>query len=248
MTADKSGRPQNNLLRRFGASDYKLLSPHLDIASVAADEVLFNQGDDVDTVYFPCGASVACFVLVIEDGREVEVVQIGREGAVGGIVSHGRLPAFSRVVVRLGGAFARLPIARLQTAKAQSESMMNLFARYADCMLAQNLQSSACNASHSIEQRAAKWILSATDRTGSNSVPFSHEQLARMLGIGRSYATRVIQTFRAQGILQTRRRELHVLDGAALRSKSCGCDEAVRSHFAEVLRDLYPAPSAGARR
>jgi CRP-like cAMP-binding protein len=65
-------------------------------------------------------------------------------------------------------------------------------------MLAQVFQSTACNAIHSIEQRTAKWILSARERTGDDLVPLTHEQLSTMLGVGRSYASRVIQTFKAE--------------------------------------------------
>jgi CRP-like cAMP-binding protein len=243
-----SGRPRNNLLRHLSESDYALVAPYIEIVSLAANEVLYNPGDEIDTAYFPCEGSAASFVLVIEDGREVQVVLIGREGAVGGIVSHGRLPAFSRIVVRLSGPFARLSIARLQMARDRSRSLTDVFARYADCLLAQTIQSGACNAAHSIEQRAAKWILAAVDRTGRTTVSFSHEQLATMLGAGRSYATKVIQGFRAQGILETRRAELEVLDGAALRLRSCNCDDAVKSHFTEVLRGVYPGAGVGARR
>jgi CRP-like cAMP-binding protein len=237
---DDSALPRNNLLRSLNERDYALVSPYIEIGSLSANEILFNPGDDVDTIYFPCEDSAICFVLALEDGREVELVLIGREGAAGGIVSHGRLPAFSRIEVRLGGTFVRLPVARMQAAQDQSATLANLFARYADCLLAQTLQSSACNAAHSIEQRAAKWILATIDRTGREAIPFSHEQLATMLGVGRSYATRVIQAFRAQGILETRRLELRVLDVPALRLKSCGCDKAVRSHFTEVLGQVYP--------
>ena len=54
----------------------------------------------------------------------------------------------------------------------------------------------ACNAIHSIEQRAAKWTASAMERTGaSDTVPLMHEQLATLLGVGRSYTSRVIQIF-----------------------------------------------------
>src|SRR4030088_1410704 len=74
--------------------------------------------------------------------------------------------------------------------------------RYADCMLAQIFQSTACNAIHSIEQRTAKWIIAAMERTeGEDVVPLTHEQLATMLGVNRSYASRVIQTFKAEGVL-----------------------------------------------
>ena len=73
-------------------------------------------------------------------------------------------------------------------------------------MLAQIFQSTACNAIHSIEQRTAKWIISAMERTdGDDVVPLTHEQLATLLGVGRSYTSRVIQTFKAEGVLETRR-------------------------------------------
>jgi hypothetical protein len=41
-------------------------------------------------------------------------------------------------------------------------------------MLAQIFQSTACNAIHSIEQRTAKWIVSAMERAdGDNTVPLT---------------------------------------------------------------------------
>ena len=108
-------------------------------------------------------------------------------------------------MVKVGGPFVRLRVSKLEAAKAKSPTLRNLFARYADCMLAQVFQSTACNAIHSIEQRTAKWIISAMERTDSDLVPLTHEQLSAMLGVGRSYTSRVIQTFKAEGVLETRR-------------------------------------------
>jgi len=238
--SDKAGRPGNNLLRHLSEGDYALIASDIEITWLAPDEILYNPGDQVEAVYFPCENSVACFVLAMDDGRELQVELIGREGALGGVVSGGRLPAFSRMTVRFGGPFARLPAARLEAARNKSPALANIFDRYADCLLAQILQGSACNAAHSIEQRAAKWILTTMGRTQRDVVPLSHEQLSTMLGVGRSYASRVIIGFRAQGILETRRMEFRVLDEASLRTKACTCDETVRSHFAELLPGVYP--------
>src|SRR5262249_17243791 len=139
------------------------------------------------------------------------------------------------------GLFMRIPVARLEAAKAYSFTLRNVFARYANCMMAQMFQSTACNAIHSIEQRTAKWIVSAMERTGdSDTVPLTHEQLATLLGVGRSYASRVIQIFRAEGILDTRRGAIVVRDREALANRGCSCNDAVKSHFEEVLRGVYP--------
>src|SRR6195256_2225793 len=144
-----------------------------------------------------------------------------------------------------GGPVVRLHVGKLDAAKTKSATLRNVFARYADCMLAQIFQSTACNAVHSIEQRTAKWIISAMERTdGDNTVPLTHEQLATMLGVGRSYASRVIQTFKAEGVLETRRGSILIRDREALRIRSCLCNEAVKNHFEEVLRGVYPTEEA----
>jgi Crp-like helix-turn-helix domain len=235
-------RPFNNLLRRLSDADYGLIAPHLIRAEANANDLLYSPGDDVETVHFPCGPALASYLVTNEDGRDVETILVGREGAVGGIVSQGYLPAYTRIVVKFGGPFARLPVAKLEAAKLKSPSIRNIFARYADCMLAQIFQSTACNAIHSIEQRTAKWIISAMERTnGDGAVPLTHEQLATLLGVGRSYASRVIQSFKAEGVLETRRGSILVRNLDGLRLRSCLCNEAVKDHFEEVLRGVYPS-------
>lgn len=239
-------RPDNNLLRRLNAGDFALIAPHLVPDEAEANELLYNPGDDVDTVHFPCGPSLASYLVANEDGRDVETILVGREGAVGGIVSLGYLPAFTRITVKFGGPFARLPVGKLDAAKTTSVSLRNVFARYADCLLAQMFQSTACNAIHSIEQRTAKWIIAAIERTnGDNIVPLTHEQLATLLGVGRSYVSRVIQTFKAEGVLETRRGSILVRNSEALQMRACLCNETVKNHFEEVLRGVYPTEATG---
>ncbi|MBV9559928.1 MAG: Crp/Fnr family transcriptional regulator [Bradyrhizobium sp.] len=244
--AEVDGRPFNNLLRRLDRADFALIEPYLATVQARATDLFYSPGDDVETVYFPCGPSLVSYVVPNEDGRDVETILIGREGAVGGIVSHGFLPAYTRILVKFGGPFARLPISKLEAAKARSATLRNIFSRYADCMLAQIFQSTACNAIHSIEQRTAKWILSAMERTdGSDIVPLTHEQLATLLGVGRSYASRVMQSFKAEGVLETRRGSILVRNREALRLRCCLCNEQVKNHFEEVLRGVYPTPENG---
>jgi hypothetical protein len=239
------GRPYNNLLWQLSASDFALIAPHLAHEEAKANDLLYNPGDNVEIVHFPCGPGLVSYLVPNEDGRDVETILVGREGAVGGIVSQGYLPAYTRIMVKFGGPFVRLHVGKLNAAKTRSATLRNVFARYADCMLAQMFQSTACNAVHSIDQRTAKWIMSALERTtGEDVVPLTHEQLAILLGVGRSYASRVIQTFKAEGVLDTRRGSILVLNREALRSRACLCNESVKNHFEEVLRGVYPAEDA----
>ncbi|MBK1625089.1 MULTISPECIES: Crp/Fnr family transcriptional regulator [Hyphomicrobiales] len=235
-------RPLNNLLRVLKDEDYGLLEPHFQLLHRNSDHVMYNPGDNVDNVYFPCGPALASFLVANEDGEDTETILIGREGAVGGIVSAGRLPAFSRIIVKFEGPFVGLKLTELEAAKQKSRAVRQLFARYADCLVAQMLQSITCNAIHSVDQRAAKWIIATMERTGDHTVPLTHEQLARMLGVGRSYTSRVMQTFKAEGILETQRGSLLVRDHSALHARSCKCNDAVKHHFDAVLKDVYPEP------
>ena len=241
-------RPNNNLLRRLNAADFALIAPHLAHEQAQPGDLLYNPGDDVEIVHFPCGPTLASYLVPNEDGRDVETILVGREGAVGGIVSQGYLPAYTRIMVKFGGPFVRMKVSKLDAAKANSTTLRNVFARYADCMLAQMFQSTACNAIHSIEQRTAKWIISAMERTdGDDVVPLTHEQLATLLGVARSYTSRVMQIFRAEGVLETRRGSILVRDREALQKRACRCNESVKNHFEEVLSGVYPGEEADNR-
>lgn len=242
-TAQPATQTTNNLLGALLPRDQEALRPLLQPWPREAGATLYHPGDTVEFVYFPCGPALASFKVVLADGREVETALVGREGAIGGIVSQGRLPAYARSQVQHGGLFLRMGVAALEAAKRGSPSLHNLFARYADCLMAQIFQAVACNAVHTIEQRTAKWLLSAIDRTGDPEVPLTQEQLAAMLGVGRSYVNRVMRELRGRGVLNTRRGVLRVCDMTALQEASCGCDAALRRHFDEVLRGIYPAES-----
>lgn len=228
-----TGRPQNDLLRQLTHQDFELLAPHLQPIEVDASQILHHAGDSVAAVHFPCGPALLSFAVPVEDDREVESLLVGREGAVG---IAGRTPslAYSRIVVKLGGTLVRLPQRALEQAQQRSATLQEMFARYADCQFAQLLQTAACNAAHSIEQRAAKWIISAHEHIGGAEIPLTHEQLAGMLGVSRSYASRVIQMLKARRILATRRGALLILDASALAARACCCNVWVNRYFDEV--------------
>lgn len=230
----------NNLLRKLSQTDRAELAAVLERCEFESGDVLVDAGDDVAHVYFPCGPSLVSFVVLLDCGRTVETIMIGREGAVGGIVSRGRLPAYARAVVQFGGSFLRAETRAMEAAKERSPALRHFFTRYADCLLAQVFQSVACNAGHTIEQRAAKWLLAAMERTGDQVVPLTQERLAAMLGVGRSYVSRILRDFREQGIVETRRGALVVRDLPAMRAKSCRCNDSVKRHFDAVLAGVYP--------
>ena len=114
--SETAKRPYNNLLRRLSAADYSLVGPHLAPEEARANDLLYSPGDDVEIVHFPCGPSLASYLVPNEDGRDVETILVGREGAVCGIVSEGHLPAYTRIMVKFSGPFMRLHVGKLDAA------------------------------------------------------------------------------------------------------------------------------------
>lgn len=233
--------PRNLLLRALPASALKLLAGEFEEVTLSRGEVLFEPGAEVAQITFPCDGTVAMLLVTMQDGSAIETAMIGHEGAIGGVVSQGYLPAFNRAVVQIGGPALRLNAKHLQAAKQASPAMRNLFTRYADCLLAQVLQSVACNALHPIDQRCAKWLLTLHDRVGDETVPVTQEALADMLGVRRTYLSRVLGGLQEQGLISIGRGRISINDRAALEAAACECHGRVRDHFAEVLGATYVA-------
>lgn len=233
---------RNNLLSALRVEDWALLKPFMEEWTAPMGAVIHHPGDVVRYAYFPCDDSLISYLVVLVDGRAIETALVGREGAIGGFVSTGRLPAYTRAEVQYAGPFLRIDLRDLEAAKVRSPSLRHLFARYADCLMAQVFQSVACNAAHSIEQRMAKWLLATLERTGTKDIPLTQEQLAAMLGVGRSYLSRVINTLKEEKVLSTRRGRVCIEDIAALQGLACECNASVRRHFGEVLSGVYPEP------
>ena len=131
--------------------------------------------------------------LDLNDGRTIEVASIGQEGAVGGIVSCGQAPAFAQAEVMVAGPALKIPMKKIDEAKERSAHIRNLFCRFSDYLLAQVMQSVACNAFHPIEARAARWLLTAQDRAGSR-IELTQEALAGLLGAQRTTVNAVART------------------------------------------------------
>jgi CRP-like cAMP-binding protein len=229
----------NNLLAALRSEELDLIGPEVESFDYGSEKVLYEPGDNVRFCYFPRFGAVATFLIEVGDGVAIETAMVGREGAVGGIVSQGQIPAYARCAVMHEGSFYRIASARLEAVKQQSPHMRHLFARYADCLVAQIFQATACNAAHTIEQRAAKWLTAAVARTGMATIPMTQEQLASMMGIGRSYASRVLQRLKRDGLINTRRGGIELRDPEALAARACSCNRKVDRHFAMVMDGIY---------
>jgi CRP-like cAMP-binding protein len=230
----------NRLLDSLSLRDLRVLAPSLQRLMLDRGTVLLEPGVDVVRVYFPGPGTIAALVLKMRDGKSAEAAMIGTEGALGGVISEGNKPAFARGVAEIAGPALTLSTEALESAKEHSPSLRDHFARYADCLLAQVLQSVACNAVHEFDARLARWLLAAQDRCGQTELKVTQEFLSEMLGVRRTYATRVAGMLEARGSIRRGRGTITIVDRAKLERQACECYGYLRRHFERVLPGVYP--------
>jgi CRP-like cAMP-binding protein len=230
----------NRLLDSLSPRDRRILIPNLRELTLDRGEVLLEPGEDVMQVYFPGPGTIAALVLHLRDGKSAEAAMIGVEGALGGIISNGDKPAFAHGVAEIAGPALRLSTDALEDAKQHSPTLRDHFARYADCLLAQVLQSVACNAVHDFESRLARWLLATQDRCGQTELKVTQDFIAEMLGVRRPYATRIVGQLERGGAVKKGRGTITVVDRAKLERQSCECYAYLRRHFETLLPGVYP--------
>lgn len=202
-----------------------------------AGTVLFEPDALVDAIHFPLGATLAAQVVLLEGGASAEAALIGRDGMIGWQTGCLPTPAFTRILVVQGGTFLRVALSDFVATERQSPTLAAVTARYATCLTAQLLQSVACNAVHSLEQRTARWLLAAADRTRSRYISVTQEQLGALLGAGRSYTSRQLQRFKARDLVRTRRGGIAVLDYEGIVQHACTCHQRIQRYTAATLHN-----------
>jgi len=128
----------------------------------------------------------------------------------------------------------RVPMGALEKAKSQSKFLGNLFCRFSDYLLAEVMQSATCNSFHTIQQRAARWLLTAQDRAGSR-LELTQESLAGLLGVQRTTVNAVARELQDEGLITTRRGVIQVHDRPGLERRSCECYSRVENFFGDIL-------------
>lgn len=234
LTRADSAFAGNRLLSTFAREARALVEPFGTMVEIEADEIVLERGEQVETSIFPVGSTMISMAVELSGGRSVEVASIGREGAVGGIISCGQAPAFSKAKALVGGPAFRVPMKALEDAKQRSPFIGNLFCRFSDYLLAQVMQSAACNTFHSIPERAARWLLHAQDRAGDR-IELTQEAFAGLLGVQRTTVNAVVRELLDAGLISTGRGVIRVTDRAGLKQRACECYQRLEDHFAAVI-------------
>jgi CRP-like cAMP-binding protein len=231
---------QNRLLRALSAEEQKRLLPHLEPISVTLMQELAEAGHRPDHVFFP-ETAVLSMLRCLRDGTRIDAGTVGCEGMAGLDAFGGLDWTPMPIVARVPGSCQRIAVATLQALLPELPTLTTLLDRYTLAFMDQLGQTLACNSLHSIEQRCARWLLTAHDCVGSDEFHLTHETLAQMLAVRRAGVTVAAISFQRAGLLTYSRGRVTILDRAGLERVACECHEVAGARMERFL-DL---PSAG---
>src|SRR5947209_5497927 len=217
------GDSQNLLLASLPVEEYRRIAQSLDVVPLKLKNIIHRAGEPIEHVYFP-GGGFCSMLTVLQDGGMVEVATIGREGMVGvsAVLDGGRVPSCAMVQAESATSY-RLTVDALRRETNRHGALYDLLTHYSQALMGFVMQSTACNAAHSVEQRLARWLLHAHDRVGKDEFPLTQEFAAMMLGAARPTVTVVAGTLQKAGLIKYRHGHVTIVDRQALEQASCEC-------------------------
>ena len=117
----------------------------------------------------------------------------------------------------------------------QSATLLSLVIRHEQVVYAQAQQTAACNVMHTIEERLARWLLRARDLSQRDTLPFTQEFLAEMLGARRTSVSTVAHTLQQAGFLKYVRGRIQIVDLEGMQETACECYDTVCRHYDTLL-------------
>lgn len=228
-------RIENLLLERLPQPYRESILARVEAVTVPAGAVLYEAEQEPRHAWFIISGLVSKMVSM-SDGRSAEVELCGNEGVVPswhllGGMTQGPIRCVAQVDVQA----LRMPFAELKREIERMPALRHLVER---CVHRRSMilsQIAACNRLHGAEERLARWLLTAHDLTGHNSVMLSQGYLADILGSRRTTVTLAAGALRKRKLISYRRGQIQILDHRRLEDAACECYETV----SQLFEDFY---------
>ncbi|WP_342152910.1 Crp/Fnr family transcriptional regulator [Methylorubrum sp. SB2] len=224
---------QHILLQSLDEATAQVLQGELRPATLSVGEVLFESGQMLDRIWL-VESRLVSLVTLLQGGRESDGITVGRHGALGLPATLGSGHVISRAVVLVEGTAWELSGAACQAAMRRDETFGHRIMRYYEAIFAAAVQLTACNASHSLEQRFCRWLLTCRDQLDSDVLPVRQEAFSRMLGVNRTSVVAISRTLQAEGTILMRHGRITVMSRDRLSHRACECYATMRARFRHI--------------
>ncbi|HEV2914883.1 MAG TPA: Crp/Fnr family transcriptional regulator [Pyrinomonadaceae bacterium] len=221
---------QNTILAALPAKEYQRLLPFLEYVSLPLGQVLYETDELIREVYF-LNTGIVSLVTHMRDGASVEAGLVGSEGMVGISVVLADSISPNQAVVQIADGAMRMNSAALKNKLERGGQLQSLLLRYTQALIKQVSQTAACNRSHYIGERLARWLLMCQDRVEGDELALTQEFIAEMLGTRRSGVSEAAVILQDDGLIRYSRGHITILDRQGLEKFACECYAVVKKDF-----------------
>jgi CRP-like cAMP-binding protein len=231
---DSDARTQNGFLASLDEDDFESLRPHLRTVALTQSEQLVKIGDPINHVFLP-HSGIISLVVELDQGERVEVAMIGRDSVLNlsGVLEGST--AVTNAIVMLPGVASLLNVDQLRIEAERRPALRGLLAAHGMAIFVQAQQTAGCNASHSVENRLARWLLRVRDLTGSDTFRLTQEFMAQMIGARRNSVSIVANTLQRSNYICYSRGHIEIIDLDGLNRTACECYVAVKQHCEKLF-------------
>jgi CRP-like cAMP-binding protein len=167
------------------------------------------------------------------NGKFVEAGIVGAEGFFALPLLFGVEHCPMTAITQIGGRAMRVPADLFQSRFRRDAGLASALDRYGYAFTIMAAQGAVCNSAHSVEQRCARWLLSAHDRTGGE-LPLTQAYLAQMLGVRRPSVSEVAEGLQRRRVIRYAQGRITILDRRGLEAMACLCYSIIRGEFERV--------------
>jgi Crp-like helix-turn-helix domain len=213
---------RNRLLAALRPQDYALLKPHLQIVLIGEGDLLHLPGEEIKQVYFLHRGHRFPDGDLQGRGRNLH----GERGTPRSY----RYDCGNRLRARLHASDGADAGSRLtdcdphfRRAVSKSEAISDLLTRYHMALMTQVQQTSLCNSVHDATSRLSRLLLLLNEQGNDDTISFTQERLAAMLGLRRTSVTLAAQTLQSRRLIRYRRGRIEIVDRKGLKAAACEC-------------------------
>jgi CRP-like cAMP-binding protein len=205
--------------------------------------VLSSRAEPATDIWFPHRA-VVTLTVTDGEGRSAQTGVVGPEGCVGAETLFGQRPALADAAVQIEGPISVISTRQLRPALLTRPAIGVALAACLQDLALQATQICACNRLHTLESRCCGWLLLLRARAGKDDLGLTQENLAALLGGGRSRINVILGALERAGLVRRRRGRIQVRSPDGLMARACECHRIIDKVF-ETTGSVPPGTDTG---
>lgn len=222
----------NAILAGLANAEAESVIRHGTLVDLDVRAPIYSANRSIQDVYFPIDC-VLSVVTQMENGHQIEVGTIGREGVSAIPLILGATSSANESYCQVPGKAIRVSVETFDLLK-QNAKFQTLLNRYVQAYVNMLGQLAACNRLHGTYERCARWLLMTEDRVDSATISLTDEYLGMMLGTEGSGVTIAASTLQQAGFIRYSHGKIEITDRDGLEAAACECYAVAKAQFGSL--------------